>query len=345
MALMQTEMFAADSSDAIAAATAAIQSAEQAQLKLPPDSRAAKEIRRMRITAVLRSGDAKLAMTEMRQLIDETAGLPSPSLKALQIEVLLATGQTQEANEILRDYADGSSNETSSSIPIDLARLRYFLATDQTDAAANWIARIGKRHGLYARRLAEAIVLSKLDRLPSNASAESPSSALIETQARQLIRDGKLAEGGRLLARAADSQTNPDRAIEIAIAAAAALQKAQLFQEGSTILSSVANKYSDASNASALDLQAIVMLTSGSSPASGKANRTSTATALRNLARIKNRGISPPVVDPSPGGQKRGHRCGDHRKFIDSVADQPGISKRRNRAMENRLQLRRQTEA
>ncbi|KAA1260753.1 hypothetical protein LF1_32940 [Rubripirellula obstinata] len=270
MALMQTELFLSDTADAIAAATAAIQAAEQTQLRLPPDSQAAAEVRRMRITAVLRSGDAKLASAELRQLLDQSDQPPSSNLQALQVEILLALGQVKEAGKLLATHFDSSSDKTASSIPMDLARLRYLLADDQTDAAANWITKIGQRHGLYARRLAEAIVLSKLDRSLSDSNAtSSPPAALVETRGRQLIREGKLDEGGRMLAAAAGSQSDPKRAIEIAIAAAAALQKAELFQAGSDALSSVAKQHSDSPNAPPLDLQAIMMLTSGSTPASG----------------------------------------------------------------------------
>ena len=269
MALMQTEMSPNDSSDAIAAATAAIESAELAQQKLPPNSQAANEIQRMRITATLRSGDAKRAMTLIRQLLDESTGLPSSKIRALQIEILLALGRVKEAGERVRANEGSSPNTNHDSIPMDLARLRYFLATDQTNIAANWIIQIGQQHGLYARRLAEGIVLSKLGNLSSDSSDGSPSAALIETQGRQLIREGKLTEGGRLLARAVDSQTEPDRAFEIAIAAASALQKAKQFRAGSIALSNAAKKHSQSPSAASVDLQAIVMLTSGTPPATG----------------------------------------------------------------------------
>jgi hypothetical protein len=267
MALMQTELFAPASPDAIAAATAAIQAAEQAQLKLPPDTQAASEIQRMRITAVLRSGDAELALAELRPLLDRPKQSYSLNLQALQIEILLALGQIKDAGRLLRAYDDLSSNQSVSSLPMDLARLRHFLANDQADAAANWIAKMDQRYGAYARRVAEAIVLSTLAPSQLETSAASTSVVLIETRGRELIRDGKLGEGGRLLARAADLQTDPKRAFEIGMTAAAALQKAGLFKAGSLTISALAQKHPGFHQAPSLDLQAIVMLTLGSLPA------------------------------------------------------------------------------
>ena len=266
MALMQTDLFIADSDDQVAAATAAMEAASRARLKLPADSQAADEIQRMEITAVLRSGDAKLALSRLGALTSQLDADPSVALQALRVDCLLALNQNDQAGEVLSRAKASSIGQDEPSIPLDLANLRYLLAIGNDGAAAQWIVDIQRRHGLYARRLAEALVISKMDQIP-NAAGPSSSIALVETRGRQLIRDGELAEGGRMLARAADGQSDPDRAFEIAITAAAAFQKAERMQEGSDVLTNVAKKHSSASKASALDLQAIVMLTAGNPPA------------------------------------------------------------------------------
>jgi hypothetical protein len=144
------------------------------------------------------------------------------------------------------------------------------MTTENDELAAQWMNDIERRDGMYARRRAEALAISKMDKVPSHPESSTSSMALIETRGRQLIRDGDFAGGGRMLARLAGSQADPKRAFEVAILSAAGLKQANLSREGSTVLTTVAQKHSSASKAAALDFQAIVMLASDSPPVSNQ---------------------------------------------------------------------------
>ena len=270
MSLLQTELFPPDSTDAIAAATATIEAAIAAGEKLPRDSLAANEIQRMEITAKLRSGDPTLAFQQLERLLNQSKTKPTSPLLALQVEILLALDQVSDVAALLRGYEQIGSTGGPASIHMDLAKLLFHLHTNDLSAASVWIIELEERHGVYARRRGEAIAISKLDRVETQdagLSADSDLSpvALIETRGRELIRSGDFEAGARLLARAARSSMGPDRTFPNAMTAAAAFQKAGLTAEASRVLIEISTHHPDASNAAPVHLQAIVLLTQGTS--------------------------------------------------------------------------------
>lgn len=278
MSLLQTELFPPESTDAIAAATTAMEAAIAAREKLPSQSLAVQETQRMEIVAMLRSGNLKLAFEHLQRLLEQTETEITPSLTAVRIETLLALDRTQDAMSLLRSHQQNPVSNRAASIDIDLAQLKFYLHTGDMSAASNWMVELEERHGVYARRRAEAIAISKLDRLETNqVDSVSPEKmdaspiALIETRGRQLIRSGDLQAGAKLLARAAQSSASADQSFPIAMTAAAAFQKSGLPREASGVLTDVAIRYPDASQSSSIHLQATVMLTQGPAPANAQA--------------------------------------------------------------------------
>lgn len=288
MSLLQTELFPPESTDAIAAATTAMEAAIAAREKLPSQSLAVQETQRMEIVAMLRSGNPKLAFEHLERMLEQTETEITPSLTAVRIETLLALDRTQDAMSLLRSHQQNSVSNRAASIDIDLAQLKFYLHTGDMSAASNWMVELEERHGVYARRRAEAIAISKLDRLETNQvdsvspeKLDSSPIALIETRGRQLIRSGDLQAGAKLLARAAQSSASADQSFPIAMTAAAAFQKSGLPREASGVLTDVAIRYPDASQSSSIHLQATVMLTQGPAPANAQAIQTRLEEHLR----------------------------------------------------------------
>lgn len=288
MSLLQTELFPPESTDAIAAATTAMEAAIAAREKLPSQSLAVQETQRMEIVAMLRSGNPKLAFEHLERMLEQTETEITPSLTAVRIETLLALDRTQDAMSLLRSHQQNPVSNRAASIDIDLAQLKFYLHTGDMSAASNWMVELEERHGVYARRRAEAIAISKLDRLETNQldsvspeKLDSSPIALIETRGRQLIRSGDLQAGAKLLARAAQSSASADQSFPIAMTAAAAFQKSGLPREASGVLTDVAIRYPDASQSSSIHLQATVMLTQGPAPANTQAIQTRLEEHLR----------------------------------------------------------------
>lgn len=158
--LLQTELFSAGGRDCIAAANKAQQAADQALRQLPPDTPARIEIERLRVQAILRSGQYDQAASQLDQLMRWIGKPFPPNIQALKLRLDIARDRLNAAAETIEAYY-GGGNAAPKSVDMDLARLEFLLA-NQDPRVGKWIDQIERRNGVFARRRAEAIALSSL---------------------------------------------------------------------------------------------------------------------------------------------------------------------------------------
>lgn len=232
---LQSRLYPAGSADGQSAAAAAVRSAETAIDTLPPTSTAAQ---RVRLLLALSLEDAGL----LADAADQLENLPTddPQTTALAMRLQIANGNNDVALSIYQSVSPPT-------LPTDLAMLKLKLKERQSsDQVVPFIGQIENRHGRYARRLAEAMMLENLaaaststSTSTSNASrdAKTPNrpvaslddsgesaAGLVAIQAADQIRRGNKIAGGRMMVLAAARSTQISEAIKHTVTAAAALQ-------------------------------------------------------------------------------------------------------------------------
>ncbi len=164
LALMQTELFAPGSDDSIAAATRAEQIADQAITRLPSDTKARREVERLKIESILRAGQYDRADRELKLIIDANDQPLSARWIALQTRLEMAQQRMGQAAARLDGYFGDQPTSAPRSIEMDLAKLEFMLRSDPVGRSGDWLEAIESRGGVYARRRAEAMALSLLGR-------------------------------------------------------------------------------------------------------------------------------------------------------------------------------------
>ncbi|EMI16759.1 signal peptide protein, partial [Rhodopirellula maiorica SM1] len=272
--LMETELFPASSDDRLAAATAALRSADQALTRLPSDSQARNEVERLRVVALLRSEDFQRARSALSELTREVPLDSDARVRALDIQIDLHSNHHADAKKKLDAFYDKQPANAPLSIEMDLVRLESLLASDDANQnrVGDWIDSIGTRHGAYGRRRAETIAIGSLRSQSRNGSTEGTGNqidpSIIAAQGRQYLRDGNPLRAAQLLASAAMTETNPDLAIKRSLEAAAAFVAAKQPGDAADILAGVAKLKPAGTGAAAAHLQAVVLKTKTKSPAS-----------------------------------------------------------------------------
>lgn len=268
LALLSSELFPESSDDRVAAASAAERAATEALVELPAGTLAYQETRRLRAMAALRSGDPDRADSLLRRLEHDSP--PSdPDRQALAVEIAIKTNRIDHALDRVRQYYGGAPDDAPPSLEMDLATLRLRLVSDDEslDSIGGWIDQIERRHGGYARRRAEALVLGGMKhRDDADRSIAGGEVAVVAAQGRDRIRRGEPARGGQLLAAAARGATDADGAIRLAIEAAAAFHQAGRAEPAAETLAEIARRHPGASKASAAMLQAAVVSARTSAP-------------------------------------------------------------------------------
>ncbi len=260
LALMQTELFAPGADDRIAAATRAEQIADQTIARLPSDTKARREVERLRIESILRAAQYDRADREMAaQLTRQTQPLDD-RWGALQVRLDLAQQRYSSAAERLKSYYGDDPESAPRSIEMDLARFEFLLRSDSSRSSGDWLEVIQRRGGDYARRRAEAVALSLLGR--SEKPNETIDPAIVAAQGQDYLRRGDPQRAAELLAAAARAETNQDRAVSRAAEAAAAFGLVQRHQQAAAVLSEIAVANPDATQAAAAHLQAAVLIAS-----------------------------------------------------------------------------------
>lgn len=261
LALMQTELCAPGSDDCIAAATRAEQIADQAIAKLPSDTKARKEVERLKVESMLQAGQYDRADRELKLMITAKEPLSSPRWTALQIRLDMAQQRMDQASARLNRYYGDQPGLAPRSIEMDLAKFEFMLRNDPAAASGDWLDAIQSRGGVYARRRAEAMAISLLGRSNSSMTpAIDPS--LVAAQGEDYLRRGEPGRAAELLAAAAVAETNPDRAVQRAAQAAAAFGLVDRQREAASVLAQTAVANPEAKQAAAAHLQAAVLVAS-----------------------------------------------------------------------------------
>ena len=256
LALLQTDVFPAESRDQLAAANKALQKADVALATLPPESPARLAIRRLRVQALLRSGDLELAETSLSELAQKL-DRPIPNrVFALRISLDLAQGNLSDAEKRLRTWYGTDLSESPRSLEMDLTRLAYLI--DAKDSSVGtWLEFIEKRNGAFARRRAEAISLGKL-RGRKTTNAIDP--AILAAQGADWLRRGEATRAATLLSASAKAESRGDLAINRSLQAAAAFQQAKRPADAAKILVEIALAHQTSSQSADAHLQAAVVV-------------------------------------------------------------------------------------
>ena len=260
LALMQTELFPSQSDDFVSAATRAEQIADQAMTRLPADTKARREVERLKIESILRAGQLDRADQELTRIgtANDANGGHRDGSPCRRGSISPSGGSVRQPRDSTTFLVN--NRPFARSMEMDLAKLEFMLRSDPAAASGDWLEAIELRGGVYARRRAEAMALSMLGHSQSSTTpAIDPS--IVAAQGQDYLRRGDPGRAAELLAAAAMAETNPDRAIERSAEAAAAFGLVQRHREAAARLAETAIQYPQAVQASAC------------APASGAAGR------------------------------------------------------------------------
>lgn len=253
---MQTELYQPGSTDQIAAATRTIRVAEEAISRIPLGAPARMELQRIKIEALLRSGQSESATAEVNSLLRSLDGASSPDLQALQIQIDLHRGDTDRAARRLSRHFGSAEAEVADSRAMDFARLAYLLATDSPELIG-WLETIESRYGLPARRQAGRIVWQQL---PTLRAPHTVLPALLAAEGRGWVGRQDHQRGGNLLAQAASTEPVAERALRYAVDGAAAWQAAGEISRAARLLIATAQTHRQAAGADQLHLHGVHLL-------------------------------------------------------------------------------------
>ncbi|WP_197137991.1 hypothetical protein [Crateriforma conspicua] len=260
-ALLRTELFDPQSRDFVGSAATAVRLAADAAAGLPEGSEARDAMERLRTESLLRAG----RLDEARRRLESMDGRSSdPQWIALDIRLAIAEGNLSSALGDLKTFYGGTPSSASSSIAMDDARLRYLMAlsessdapTDSAAAITRWVDAIGQRHGKFARRRAESLLLADAGDDPGSIASRVE---LLAISGRDHLRSGRYGEAAESLRAAATRAPAAKLASQYAIQAAVAYRQAGDTNAGARLLSDIAEKHHEYSQAPALALQAIVL--------------------------------------------------------------------------------------
>ena len=281
--LMQSEIFQRDSADFVDAAGQAAIAAQETLERLPSNVPATLEIRRLLAESLVRAGQLDRAESELKTLLSQLGPNPPSIVRALMVQLLIAKGDRINADKILNSFFGNDLNAAPRSLPMDLARLQFLLSSDADDKASSvgdWLGAIEKRNGLFARRRAESIALSRLGKSSATNTMANPS--LIAAQGEDWLRRGEPERGAKLLLAAAKAETNGKRALELGVKSAAAFLSIDQKENAAGVLAHIATSNPNAKGAAPLQLQAAVLM----SQLGEKTKPESIEKTLRDLIRI-----------------------------------------------------------
>ncbi len=260
-AVMRTELFEPGGQDFVGSAAKAIAIAEDTLVRIPSDSAARHEAELLLIDALLRGGRLDQAARQFDALRDREG---DDQARALAVRLDLRRGRPTEAERKLDRFFGSDPSAAPRSLTMDFSRLR-FLLRDPTSgrAAADWIEAIGQRHGAYARRRGEALLLSAW---PDHEAGTDAAAEVMAIAARNQLRAGNTRRAAEMLQVAAIQETRPRQALSIATQAAAAFQQAGDAAAAADVLRQISQVHRDAENAAPIDFQAIVMQSRQASP-------------------------------------------------------------------------------
>ncbi|MFG0264579.1 MAG: tetratricopeptide repeat protein [Rhodopirellula sp. JB055] len=264
LAVLKSELFSEGSQDGVASATEAVRIAEAALMALPAGGVARSEVLRLLAEAHLRQGDARSAAAVLR---DSVRSIPassdtdssSESAQALRIRVAIAAEDLKSAEKMLQQVYRGDPNSARVGVGMDLAFLRYLLATENETAIADWLESIRERHGVNAKDRADTIVAQfrqqATDGIPQPATDDSDPRLWI-ADAMYYLRRGELMQSALHFAKAAVSDTIPSRSVDSAIKAAALLSRQSNAKAAVELLRRISQRHPQAPESAESLLQA-----------------------------------------------------------------------------------------
>ncbi len=254
--MLRGELFEPGTVDEVAAANEAAVAAGDLIDSLPIDAGERRDATRLLAEARRRLRQFDEADALIKTLIATNANDEKTIILAARLAI--DRGVLDLAGQWL-DQANGESN----SIDFDLAKLEWLLATSVSDDSDNLRKRIGDalqqiavRHGDYARRLAERLVL----RSGVSGQGDQLDARIVLAQAAQLLRDGKPAAAAEWLSSAARSTTDDGDAIRLATSAAAACRVAKDQRGAADLLREISLQHYQHNGAADLHLQSSVLL-------------------------------------------------------------------------------------
>ena len=266
LALMQTELAPPASVDQIAAANQAEKAAQNAIARLPVGTTARREVERLRVEAILRSGQKDRAESEFPKMARAYGSRPPAVVVALQVRLDIEQQRYGIAQKRLASFYGSDPSKAPTSIEMDLAQLRFLMRNPSQGNVGQWLDVIEQRGGAFARRRAEAISLASV-RSTDRESPESIDPSIIAAQGQQWLRRGDAERAGRLLAAAAVAERDPDRAVQRSSEAAAVMLSAKQPDQAAQLLAEISVRNKVAEKASAAHLQAAVIMASNSGAA------------------------------------------------------------------------------
>ncbi|WP_153558438.1 tetratricopeptide repeat protein [Roseimaritima sediminicola] len=272
--LWRGRLFAPESESRIASATEAEREAREVLSQTSPDSSAHQQARRIRAEALIAMGRSEDALQWLSADAAAAAGTAeSAALLALRIEALLAAGDLQAADQLLRGYFGADPSAVAAPLELQLVRLDYLLRTKPAstsddgpadpdlDALADWLDVIERQHGVYARRRAEAKTLRVV-----RVRGDQGDSRLLAAKAGQELRSGNLSAAAALLVQAAEAETEAAAALKYATQAAAVLARigsSDSWSQAADILQRVSQRHPGHAKAPAAHLQAAYLVAQG----------------------------------------------------------------------------------
>jgi hypothetical protein len=296
--LLRARLYAADSDDALAAATEAETAAERLVESTAFDSTGREAAVRSLAHARRAAQNPKAAVELLDPWVSEKR-YSNPDTLAQWVMAEMQRGNNDSARQTFASYYGNAPAEAPKSTEMDLARLRFLISdldgpsavsTDSTpaenrDQIAQWVEMIGQRGGPFAKRMAEIEMLRALRDRPSEGNI-----TLMVAQAGQLIRGATSDRGADDLLRAAvlleDASTmamqaeNVDDAFRFGLQAAAARAKAGQVEQAASQFAAVSSRFPNQNDAARLHFQAARML-------SQQAGQSDTSTAIRLAEKIE----------------------------------------------------------
>ena len=285
LALVQTDLFARQSADCIAAATKAEQVAGVAITRLPTGTEARKEVERLRVEAVFRAAQFERCDALLADLVQRYGKSLTPKLQALRVRLRIAQGRMPEAGRLLAEFFGDVPESAPKALEMDLARLEFLLVANASNGVGDWLDAIQRRDGAFARRLADAISLSYLHATGPLKARIDPS--LVAAQGQDWLRRGHPGRAGNFLAAAAAAEADPDRAMSRVAEAAAALVAAKRIDDAVDLLRDVSLAKATAKQAAATHLQAAMLISRMDNSGAGALARLE-AILQKNLQRWPN---------------------------------------------------------
>jgi len=266
--MVRGDLFEEGSNDYVSAANESVNASRALLSSMRSGAEGRDDLVRQLSESLRRTGDVEEANAILDPLVK--TDLQNDETLALAARIAIDRGDFAGARELLRPPVERDLN---SGLESDLMRLQLAIVLAKNDKASasqsqreigDWIDRIGKIHGDYARRRAEKFVLGT----STTSSPMELDPRIIIAQAASRIRDGHPDQAAQFLASAARATGDPAAAIQLSIAGAAAFRQANEIKNAASLLREISLAHFKNPDAAKLHLQSAILLADTNSPES-----------------------------------------------------------------------------